>query len=293
MAVKTNAPESERVSFKLTNFSAGGILPDGIYLAKRHQFVLWDYDGKMQGNTLALEITFQTYDPKTNKESGEEQLQRYSVGNPEYFVPTPDGSGIARVGTRTQPANNSNFHVYVENLINAGYPEDKYDNDCTVFDGMVVQITHIPAPKRSNMPKSNLVARDPEQPERERTIPVVSSIVRYPWDAAKKGAAAAKPPAGKTSVAPKAAPKAEANGAGDDDDQALLVEHLSTVLENETSIPRTKARLAVFKSMQAAKVEAAARDAAIKIFNDEAQLASVLEVIGTHQVTAEGNIEAV
>lgn len=283
MAIPTKRPQAQAapanlVSFKLDSFSAGGVLPEGDYVAKSHEIVLWDYDGKSQVTTLALRVIFQ--DLKNGKPEGQDQIQHYSIGDPQFFGPSEDGKSIVAVGNRTALGKGSNFFIYMENLINAGFPEDQYENDVSAFDDMWVHITHIPAPER-NLPKSNLVQTQTTAPDRPKTIPVVANIIKLPWDKAPakgtakpaaKAAAPAKP-------APKAAPAAS-NGAGELTD--VLSEHLMAVLgeANGEPLSRTKARVNCFKAMNEAGVEVPTRDAALKLFNDDETLTNILASIG-------------
>lgn len=267
-----------KISIKLESFSAGGVMPEGDYLLQKHEIVLWDYDGKMKANTLALRVTTVPFSMGSGKaEDVEPVVQHYSVGDPSAFGPDDEGTGIVALGSRTALGKGSNFFIYLENLVNSGFPEDKYDNDVSVFDGMVAHIAHIPAPER-NLPKSNLVTTANPQQQRERTIPVVTAIHKLPWEkSVKKSAAqapAAKAPAGK---APAKAAVQEEESAGP---EMLLAEHLTTVLDGQGTMSRTQARVQVFKAMNAAGVDASERDAALKLFNDEEAIGNVLAGVG-------------
>lgn len=265
------------VSFKLDAFSAGGIMPSGDYVLKNHEIVLWDYDGKLPVKTLAMRCTASLVG------SEDETVQHYSIGDPSAFGPSADGKGVVALGGRSQLSNSSNFFIWLENFINAGFPEGKYDNDISVFNGSVVHIDHIPAPNRGAM-KSNLVAATEGQ-QRERTIPVVTAVLSLPGESKK--------PAAKTAA--KAAPaKAAASVAAEPaSDDSILVTHLGQVLNGEASMSRTQVRVAVFKSMTAAKIDTKLRDAALRAFNDDTELETALMGVGNGFAIDGANIVAV
>ena len=119
--------------------------------------------------------------------------------------------------------------------------------------------------------KSNLVAATEGQ-QRERTIPVVTAVLSLPGESKK--------PAAKTAA--KAAPaKAAASVAAEPaSDDSILVTHLGQVLNGEASMSRTQVRVAVFKSMTAAKIDTKLRDAALRAFNDDTELETALMGVG-------------
>lgn len=271
------------VSFKLGNFAAGGGLVDGEYLLQKHTIENWDYGGK-GSQTIALHVravpgkaTGKNFAPH----SSEGQDQYYSIGDPTAFGPDPTGTKVVAIGTRAQLSNSSNFFIFLENLVNAGFPEDKFDNDVSVFDGMVVRITNIPAPKRSIA--SNVVAQGDQSQQRERTIPVVSAVIKLPWESgnvATKAAAPAKAAAQAAAPAQtQAAPAAAAPAAGGGTPEENLGVFLATVLNGAASLQRTQARVQVFKAMSGS-LTVPDRDAALKIFNDDNALSAVLAGIG-------------
>lgn len=268
------------VSFKLGAFTSGAGLNEGDYQLTDHSIVLWDYDGKMATNVLALRVTAQPgrVQGKNFTPEGEPIHQHYSIGDAGAFGPDDTGKKIVAIGTRASLGKGSNFYIYMENLINAGFPEDRFDNDVSVFDNMVVHITPIPAPKR-NLPQSNLVAGNPEQQQRDRTIPVVSLIHRMPWEAAggAPAKAAGKTPA-KTPAKAAAPAPAEVESSGD------LTEDLGVriggILNGAATMARTVLRVNLFKTLNADKVDQTTRDAMMKVFSNDDELGAVLAGVG-------------
>src|SRR6185312_14348566 len=160
------------VSFKLGAFTGGAGLTERDYLLTDHTIAIWDYEGK-GAQTIALRIAAQPgkAQGKNFVASGEPQVQYYSIGDPTSFSPDATGHRIVAVGTRSTLGKSSNFYIYLENLVNAGFPEDRYDNDVSAFNNMVVHITPIPAPKREGLPSSNVMQTSAAPKEqREKTI---------------------------------------------------------------------------------------------------------------------------
>jgi len=95
--------------------------------------------------------------------------------------------------------------MLLTSIINSGFPEEKIENDATVFNGMVAHMIRVPAPKGwSNMESNKPAAEDGK--EFAKTVLVVDEIKRLPWE--KKAAAGA--PKAKAKAKPKAKAKAKA-----------------------------------------------------------------------------------
>jgi hypothetical protein len=282
MAVNKKTDDIARVSFKLDNFAAGGVLPEGDYEVKEAAFVLFTYtskDGVAGATTTALKLVL---NPIVNGEPKDEDVeQHYSVGSPDNFVPSEDGQSLVASGSRTTLAKGSNFFIFMENLVNAGFPEDKFENDASVFVGTRGHIVHIPAPERANLRQSSVMSGQVAENKKkfDPTIPVFKTIIKLPWETAKKGAA--KPPAGapKTTSKPAAAP-AKTESAEDSGDNTQLASFIHEVVtEKGGKIDRTQCRLQVHRKFNLAKIDAAERDAAISNFSDDAKLEEILATI--------------
>lgn len=297
-AAPAQAAQPGKVSFKLNQFVQGGGVPDGLYLISDHDVVAWDYDHKIAKNVTAVRVQLQPVkiEGKQVVADGDMMIQHYSVGDIDKFVADETGKGFRPVGTGTQLSKSSNFYMYIENMVNAGFPEDQFDNDLSVFNGTIAQLTNIPQPER-NLPQSNLVAGASQPNRGPRTIPVPKVILKLPWETAVRNVAAAAPAARPAATVPAAAPAPRVNGpvtlptapapaaapaaeSPSDEHMALLTDHLTPILAGAPKTQRTAARVAVFKSLNAAKVPVADRDAAIRIFNSDEALANVLAMIG-------------
>lgn len=268
------------LSFKLQDFAAGGILPEGDYQIREARFSVFDYGGRGPA-TIALRAFMVPWDLKSNKPTGaSEQEQYYSCGPVEQFAVVHEGKSLEAVGTRSQLSNQSNFYLFVQNIVNAGFPEDKWGEDISVLDGVVCHITHIPLPKR-DMPRSNLTGQQPQEQQRDRTLPVVSVIHSLPWE--KKGAAKAKSAATPATKKAEAKPEPEpepASGTNGDDVADVMPEVLDAILGgNEMVI--TALRIQCFKVLtQKLKDNAKARNLLDATFKDRSVLDSLLAVSG-------------
>ena len=276
----------QKLSFKKSAFVEGGMIAEGRYLIENGTVVEWDYDGKSQNKTIAYRAEFHpiTVDNKGKiTKSGEMKLFYASAGDPAKIGASPDGTGFVAV-TSTGLSKSSNFYIWIEHIEGAGFPEDEFDNDVTVWNNMGVEVVNIPAPKRENLQQSNLVQAGPPQPQREKTITVVKVIGKMPSEKAwnmsgvPASAAAAKPiaaPPAKTN----ATPAAKANKGGDDNAEKLQC-YLAPILEGNESSDRTQTRVAAFKAMGKDSLDKDEKKTLMDLFNDDAELETILNGIG-------------
>lgn len=166
------------------------------------------------------------------QDDGEENLQHYSVGDPERFVPSSDGKTLVSVSGAEAISKSCNFHVLMDELVKAGYPENRLDADISTLDGLYAYWIGMPEPKRPGLIRST------DGQERARVIPVPSRIMRLPWDKPKAGARTPTPGAGK----PKAA------GAGVDV-VARAVAFVGGVVDEEGTVTRQDLAARVFSKL--------------------------------------------
>lgn len=279
------------IRFRPGDFVAGGGIPDGVYRVASSEYVPFDYDGNIKDPVTALGwgLVPQTVSGSgaaaQYKDADDKLMQHYSVGPMTKFAPSEDKHHLVRTGEQTGPGKNSNFFILITSLINAGFPEDKIDADCSVFEGMIAEFKNIAQPKRSGLPQSNLVKTD-QASDRDRTIPVPVVIARLPWDkkatVAAKSKAAATTAAATTSEAP-----TESNGASDI--ETVFAEIIADVLKGEKGeVPRAKLRLNVFKEANRRKLDAATRDALTKMVADDDQLG--LAAMGANFVVSKDSV---
>jgi len=168
----------ELVSIRPSEMVEGGALPVNQNLTvKEAIFCSFDYQGKAP-QTTAAKITL------VNDE-GQEYEQYYSVGKPDRFLPSQDGKTLIAVGTAQALSKSSNFWILMNELVNAGFPENKIGGAIDVLDGLYAYWIGMVEPKREGLVKEPLaegqVARVPQ-------VLVPSKIHKLPWEKGAKGA---------------------------------------------------------------------------------------------------------
>ena len=233
----------EAISIKPSEMIEGGAVPvDQNLSVKDAAFCLFDYQGKAPPTTAAR-LTLVSDD-------GVESIQHFSAADPTRFVPSQDGKSLVAIGAATSLAKSSNFYVLMNNLVSAGFPENKLATDISVLGGLYAYWIGVPEPKRPGL------SRTPEQSARgERIIPVPSIIHNLPWEkkaTPAKAAAAAKAsatkPAGAGAVAVAAAPAPAAEAVADDI-TAAAVDFIGKLVEESGSITRQEVAVRVFQDL--------------------------------------------
>jgi hypothetical protein len=143
-------------------------------------------------------------------DGGDEIDQLYSAGALNRFAPSEDNeTPLTEVGnegryvvaaegsTATALSRSSNFIFFIQELANAGFPEDRMGDDITCLEGTVMHIIRKPAPKREGFAGSTPVVEG----AREKTILVPNKVLGFPWDAKKGGKAKAATAAAGTKAA--------------------------------------------------------------------------------------------
>ena len=237
------------VSIRPSDFVEGGAVPvDKNLLWKECRFALFDYtkkSGEVVATTCAARITYQDDD-------GTEYVQHYSASDPERFVPSADGKTLDAVGSTASLSQSSNFYILLNALVNAGFPEDKLDEDISTLDGLYTHNIGIPEPKRSGLAR---VVPAEGTAARERIISVPSQILKLPWEG-KKGAAGAKA-ANKKEAAPAAESSADAVA------EAIAI--TTAMLEDSDSVTRQQVATKAIRDKRP--------DLAKVVFQDEFQVA--------------------
>jgi len=174
---------SKGASLRPSNFQTGGLLDNVNALVKSCRYCYYDYEGKGQ-RTFAAHLSLVTDD-------GKEHDQYYSAGAPESWQPSPDGREAVPLGNQQQINDNSNWAIAIKQLINAGFPEDKLESDCSIFEGLYAFWQRQEGPERVGLPRrraANPTQATPGQPpqqERPQTILVPTKIHNLPWEAYK------------------------------------------------------------------------------------------------------------
>lgn len=214
------------VSIKPSEMVEGGAVPvDRNLTWKECRFNLFEYKtkaGEVVATTCALRINYVDDD-------GQDYEQQYSVSDPERFIPSQDGKTLVAVGSAEVLSKSSNFYVLMNALVNAGFPENKLEEDVSSLDGLETYNIGVPMPKRAG-----LKASEPAEGGRERVLSVPSQIIKLPWE--KKG---------KTTAKSKAKEETEDEG-GDVTDAAL--EFVGKAVDEESPITRQKLATRLFKT---------------------------------------------
>ena len=228
----------EAISIKPSEMIEGGAVPvDQNLSVKDAAFCLFDYQGKAPPTTAAR-LTLVSDD-------GVESIQHFSAADPTRFVPSQDGKSLVAIGAATSLAKSSNFYVLMNNLVSAGFPENKLATDISVLGGLYAYWIGVPEPKRPGL------TRTPEQSARgERIIPVPSIIHNLPWEKKATPAKAAKAAAaGAAAPAPAGAVDAPAAEVVADDITAAAVDFIGKLVEESGSITRQEVAVRVFQDL--------------------------------------------
>lgn len=189
------------ISFKPSETVTGGLVQDIDVRITKARYVVTDYNGKAPQASLAAQFIMEPVD------GGDEIDQLYSAGALNRFAPSNDNeTPLTQVGeegiyvvaaegsTATALSRSSNFIFFIQELANAGYPEDRMGDDISALEGTVMHIIRKPAPKREGFTPSEPVAG-----AREKTILVPSKVLKFPWDAKGTKSKAATAAAGSKS----------------------------------------------------------------------------------------------
>lgn len=191
---------SKAVGLNPENFLEGGGLIDDVDVTFTEcLFEEFDYNGKADTAVPALKVVMDV--------AGDENIQYYSMGRLQDWIPSEDGKQLLSVGTATSIRLSSNGGILLKSLVDSGFPGDKLGDDISILNGLQVHMIQVPEPQRG-------MKKTKEQEEKEtkfgpKTILVVSEVQVLPWEKKKPaGAGAKKKPAGKAK--PKAAKAAAA-----------------------------------------------------------------------------------
>ena len=216
------------IGLKPSEFAEGGGLLDNITAKwKQCRFVMWDYNGNGPMSP-ALKVTMDV--------DGDEAEQYWSAGRAEDWAPSKDGTTLVSVGTARGINKGSNLAILISSIIEAGFPEDKLDDNCTVFEGMVAHMVRVPAPKRTGIVKTPRA----DGKTFEATILVVDKIEQLPGE--KKGA--------KTTA--KAGTATAPDGGGEEFDIEAFAKDtvMEILMANDGSMSKADMSKAVFQKLK-------------------------------------------
>ncbi len=167
----------------LLQFSeGGGSLSDAIVVLHDLQFVMSNTVAYGKSMTKAAPLTHIRMTEVGEDGSELDHEQYLSLGGASDFVPSDDGLGLMKIGTKDAIVKTTNFAVFVQSIMDAGFPPDRVkDNDISFLEGLKCHIT------RKAVTREGLVKREGE---RESTVLIVDKLYLDEKLAAKRGAKA-------------------------------------------------------------------------------------------------------
>jgi hypothetical protein len=213
-----------------------------------------------------------------NLDTGEEFSQHWATGANADFKPSNngkepcegDGNQLCAVGSATSLRDNSNWSVFLSNLVSCGYPKEKLeDGVMTTLKGLQVHLVRVPGPERTG-----LAPREPKKPGmRDPGILVPNKLIKLPWEkAATKGRAATKAATAAPSPSAQApAPVASADAPASDATEAAALEVAMDKLGNGVG-PIPIAQLKTEALRRHMKAPVATRNGIVQLVGDKAWL---------------------
>jgi len=159
-----------KLSLKPSDFITGGGVPSDRNLnIVSAEFTYWDYNGQTAAIT-ALKVAY-------TDDDGAEYTQYYSAGSPDRLKPSSDGKSLESVGDANGLTSHSNCSIFLESLVEAGFPENKLADDISIINGLRIYSVAKEQPKRAGMKG---------KPGDTKVVLVVSKIFKMPWDKKQK-----------------------------------------------------------------------------------------------------------
>jgi hypothetical protein len=188
----------------------GGLLDDADVTISDARFIMGDYGGAAQNKSPMCRVMMADAE-------GQEHEQFLSVGSADDFQPDETGKGLDKVGKKAALTKSSNFGMFMDSLVTAGFPANKIEpDDITSIVGTDVHVLR------------KAIERKGLKDAKAMTVLLVSKINKLPWE--KAGA--------KTGTA-KAGAKAEAPANEELDTQVTDI--IMTVLAaNEGTVTKSK-----------------------------------------------------
>lgn len=248
---------SQGVSLKPTTYIEGtGLIDDVDVIIKEASFAMFDYNGRLPAVPAAKLIL--------DEGDGVETIQYYSVGKASDWMPSEDGKSLTAIGKATALVKSSNWAVFVTALVNAGFPENKIENDISIFNGMEGHVSRVAAPERKGLKK--------EKKDYEDTILVFDKLHKLPWEKPKKKSG---PPSGAgvgtttTSTKKKDSKKKEESGSNVEEKATEFI--LEILSQNPDGIEKNKLPTLAFKLRK----DDPDRNGLVKMVFEDAFLSSV------------------
>jgi hypothetical protein len=148
------------------NFIEGGGLLDNVDVVwKNPRFETWDYAGKGPSiPALAIDL---------EPDEGDAITQYWSAGSSDDWNPSKDGTKLVPIGKASSLSKSSNLYQLLKSIKDAGFPEDKMEDDISVYEGMGCHMVRVKAPERPGLKKT--------EKKYEASVLVVDNIIKLPW----------------------------------------------------------------------------------------------------------------
>ncbi len=158
-------------SLKPSGFIEGGGLLDNVDVVwKNPRFEMWDYAGKGPSiPALAIDL---------EPDEGEAITQYWSAGNADDWSPSKDGTKLVPTGKASSLSKSSNVYQLLKSLVEADFPEDKMEDDVSIYEGMKCHMVRIKAPDRPGLKQ--------EKKKYEASVLVVDTIIQMPGEEGEK-----------------------------------------------------------------------------------------------------------
>lgn len=236
--------QAQALSFNPNDAVQGGLLDAADVIVRAARICMWDYNGKAKATT-AIRVQFEDGDGKLHE-------QYYSIGDPERYVPSEDGTQVLPTNGATGLNTSSNGYQFMKSLVDSGVPADFVTTDISKIDGIKLHVQQVAQPKRAGL-----------SDQKDRTILLATKLIALPGQSPVKGGS-------KGSANATAPAAAAASVSGDVADKAII--YISQVLAaNGGTVPRAKVSQLVFQAANTAKDSDKA--ALTKIVYDEKFLA--------------------
>ena len=152
---------------------SGGFLDDEDVVISTVRAEMFDYAGQRANDpSPAIAVSYM----RDGEDDGNKQY--YTAGKAKDQIPSANGKTFDNLrpnpGDRNGLPEKSNAMMWLQSIINAGFPADKLSDDLSVFDGTSVHVNQVPAPERTGLKGT-----------KDKTILIVTKINSLPGEKSK------------------------------------------------------------------------------------------------------------
>jgi len=158
-------------------FTKGGLIQDVDVEIIGGRYTLEPPEGYTQKDRIFAELDLKVLD------TDEETTQYWSAGKNSDFTPSANSLEAVPTGSRTALNDNSNFAIFILNLVNCEFPKKLLTDSLDCLFGTQIHVVRIPAPEREG-----LVGGKGKDDGRKPQILVPNRLIKLPGEKAKAGA---------------------------------------------------------------------------------------------------------